>query len=170
MVTGQAADIDGNYWIKNINAGTYTVKFSSAGLPQLTYNNISINAGGITTLYPKMKADVTIKEYTVVQSKIKIDPGNTTEGGTYNRKDIMNNPSTTTLGIVNVTAGVYTRDGAVGNFGGARQGATVFIDGVKVRGGGSTIPETLQGVSLKLPPEIFRTAILVQLKEELLSF
>lgn len=140
MVTGQAADIDGNYWIKNINVGTYTIKFSSAGLPNVTYPNIDIKAGSITTLYPKMKADVTMKEFVVTTTKIKIDPGNTTEGGSYNRSDIMNNPSTTTLGIVNVTAGVYTRDGAIGNFGGARQGATIFIDGVKVRGGSSTIP------------------------------
>ena len=140
MVTGQAADIDGNYWIKNINAGTYTVKFSSAGLPQMTYNNVSISPGSITTLYPKMKADVTMKEFTVTQSKIKIDPGNTTEGGTYNRKDIMNNPTTTTLGIVNVTAGVYTRDGSPQNFAGSRQAATIFVDGVKVRGGSATIP------------------------------
>jgi len=140
MVTGQSADIDGNYWIKNVDVGTYTIKFSSAGLPNVTYPNVDIKAGSITTLYPKMKADVTMKEFVVTTSKIKIDPGNTTEGGTYNRKDIMNNPSTTTLGIVNVTAGVYTRDGNVGNFAGARQDATVFIDGVKVRGAGSTIP------------------------------
>jgi len=140
MVTGQAADIDGNYWIKNINVGTYTVKFSSAGLPTSTYPNTDIKSGVITTIYPKMKADITMKEFIVTTTKIKIDPGNTSEGGIYNRKDIMNNPSTTTLGIVNVTAGVYTRDGAVGNFGGSRQGATIFIDGVKVRGGGSTIP------------------------------
>src|SRR5690242_2691590 len=59
MVTGQSADIDGQYWIKNIDAGTYTIKFSSAGLPNVTYPNVNISAGSITTLYPKMKADVT---------------------------------------------------------------------------------------------------------------
>ncbi len=140
MVTGQSADIDGNYWIKNISVGTYTVKFSSAGLPQYTQTGVNITAGSITFLSPKMKADVTLKEFVVSTSKIKIDPGNTSEGGTYSRKEIMNNPSTTTLGIVNVTAGVYTRDGAIQNFAGSRQDATIFIDGVKVRGGGSTIP------------------------------
>lgn len=140
MVTGQSCDIDGNYWIKNINVGSYTVKFSSAGLPVQTYPNVDINAGKITFINPKMKADITLTEFTVSTSKIKIDPDNTTEGGSYNRKDIMNNPSTTTLGIVNVTAGVYTRDGAAQNFAGSRQGATVFIDGVKVRGGSNAIP------------------------------
>ena len=140
MVVGQSADIDGNYWIKNIDAGTYTIKFSGAGLETSVYPGTDIKSGSITTVYPKMKSGVEMKEHVVTTSKIKIDPGNTTEGGSYNRKDIMNNPSTTTLGIVNVTAGVYTRDGAVGNFAGSRQGATVFIDGVKVRGGGSTIP------------------------------
>src|SRR5688572_19730678 len=140
MVYGQAADVDGNFWIKNISTGTYTVRFSSAGLPPVVYNNISITTGNISVLYPKMKADIEIQTFTVTQTKIRIDPGNTTEGGTYTRKDIMNNPSTTTLGIVNVTAGVYTRDGGIGNFAGSRQSATVFVDGVKIRGGGSNIP------------------------------
>ncbi len=140
IVTGMTADIDGNYWIKNISVGTYTVKFSSIGLPPTVYNNVNITSGGITTLYPKLKQDITMTEHVVTISKIKIDPGNTTEGGTYNRRDIMNNPATTTLGVVNVTAGVYTRDGAYKNFGGSRQEATVFVDGVKIRGGSSTIP------------------------------
>ena len=139
MITGQAADIDGNFWIKNLPVDSYTIKIASAGLPTLIFKQVYIKENQVTYLYPKLKAEVTMCEYTITTSKIKLDPGNTVDGGTYSRKDITNNPSTTNLGIVNVTAGVYTRDGDVGNFAGSRQGATVFIDGVKVRGSNTTI-------------------------------
>jgi Ca-activated chloride channel family protein len=132
MITGQSADVDGHFWIKNIMPGTYDVKFAYVGLHTLVYNNIVITDGNITTLYPKMEAGTTLKEFTVTTSKIKLDPGNTSQGGVFNRKEIVQNPTITTLGLVNSTPGVYTRDG-FGNFSGARQGATVFVDGAKVR-------------------------------------
>lgn len=133
MILGQSADIDGNYWFKNIEAGSYYIKFSSAGLPTLIMKDVIITADTITLLSATLQGGVTLSEYTVSSSKIKIDPDNTTEGGSFMRRDISMVPSVSSASIVSVTSGVYTRDGASSSFAGSRSDATVFVDGIKVR-------------------------------------
>jgi len=129
IITGQAADIDGNFWLKNIPEGVYDLKVSSAGLATAVALGLEIKANLITTQFVKMNAAVELKCDTMTTTKIKIDPGNTS----YSRKDIYSYPSTTTLGVVN-SNGVYSQNGNVGNFSGSRQDAVVFVDGVKIRG------------------------------------
>ncbi len=47
----------------------------------------------------------------------------------------MNFTGLTTLSIVTTTPTVYSRDGKFGSFSGARQDATIYINGVKIRNG-----------------------------------
>jgi hypothetical protein len=158
MITGQAADIDGKYWIKNIPPGTYSVKFASAGLPNLVMQGVVIEPGKITTLDAKMKAAITLNEFTITTNKIQIDPGNTTQGGTYNRKEINNYSTTTSQDLISVTPGVYSQDGW-GNFAGSRAGATVFIDGVKISGNPAKYGDVILDETQPLENESYATLV-----------
>lgn len=47
---GVITDINGNYEIKNIKPGDYTVKVSFLGYKELVYNGIKITGGGVTSM------------------------------------------------------------------------------------------------------------------------
>jgi len=134
IIMAQTTDVDGYYHFKNVPAGTYVIKCDGIGLITYEFTGILIENKKNSIFHIKMKeAVVEMKEYVITTSKIRLNVDKTVEGSSYKRQDIMNTPSATTLGIVNVTAGCYSRDGVAGNFSGSRQGSTVYIDGVSVR-------------------------------------
>jgi Ca-activated chloride channel family protein len=140
MITGQPTDIDGNFWIKNIQPGTYDLKITSAGLSDYLITGVIITPGTITIHNVKMKSKVTLKEYVVQDNNTKSNTNVSTI--TITQADIKRVP--VTMGeteIVNsliVTPGVvssYDLKTSDPNFAGSRKDATVFVDGVKIRGG-----------------------------------
>ncbi len=135
IINGQSCDIDGNFWLKNIQQGIYDVKFTSAGLPNLSYNNILIDSGKITLIYAKMKAGVTLKEYTVSTNKAKMHANVSTV--TITRDDIQRIPSS--MGQSDVVGALLTTPGIINS---ADNNQKVFVDGIKIQNGNANFDDS----------------------------
>lgn len=144
VITGGMTDFDGNFSIKPIPAGKFTVSASYVGYATLQYTNVQIIAGKITfqnfNLSPSAEilGEVEIKEYKVPL----ISKDQTSSGGTVTSEDIAKMPGRSAAAVATTVGGVYTEDGEVGSIRGARSEGTVYyVDGVKVRGS-SAIPKS----------------------------
>jgi len=144
IVTGGMTDFDGNFSIKPIPAGRFTVSASYIGYATLQYTNVQIIAGKIVyqnfDLNPaaEILGEVEIKEYKVPL----ISKDQTQSGGTVTSEDIAKMPGRSAAAVATTVGGVYTEDGEVGSIRGARSEGTVYyVDGVKVRGS-SAVPKS----------------------------
>mgnify|MGYP001458405192 FL=1 len=151
VVTGGMTDFDGNFSIKPIPAGKYTVTASYVGYATLQYNNVQIPAGKITfqnfelSASAEILAEVEIKEYKVPL----ISKDQTQSGGTVTSEDIAKMPGRSAAAVATTVGGVYSEDGEVGSIRGARSEATVYyVDGVKVRGSSSVPKSAIEQVTV----------------------
>jgi outer membrane receptor protein involved in Fe transport len=64
---GAAVDVDGNYLIRNIPVGTYTVRFSFVGYAAKVVNNVAVEAG------KTVKIDVILKEEIIQGEEIVVE-------------------------------------------------------------------------------------------------
>lgn len=132
------SDSMGNYWIKAIPTGTYSVKFSRVGFSTKTYTDVRVPNDDIYFLNAEVASGHVgeVFEYTGQ----KFNPYKPPHHHNIPRKEIMSFPKLDLLGIVGMLPGVYSRDGEFGNFGGSRQAPTLFINGVKIRNALAFIP------------------------------
>ncbi|MFH2141901.1 MAG: TonB-dependent receptor [Bacteroidota bacterium] len=148
IVTGGMSDFDGNYTIKPISAGKYTIKATYMGYKSLQFNGLTVMANKITfqdfKLSPSTQVlqEVEVKEYTIPL----ISKDQTTSGGSVTSEDIAKMPGRSASSVAATVGGVY-QDESTGdmNLRGARGDGTVYyVDGVKVIGS-SSIPKGAQG-------------------------
>ncbi|HBX84201.1 MAG: hypothetical protein A2W97_08595 [Bacteroidetes bacterium GWE2_40_63] len=143
MVGGGVSDFDGNYTVKPIPAGRFTVKASYVGYNSLQINDVVINNDKIQFLDLSLKASTQeIEQIDVVAYTVPlISKDNTTTGGTVTSEEISKMAGRSPEAVASTVGGVYQEDGEVKSVRGAREDATVyFIDGVKVRGS-SNLPK-----------------------------
>ena len=142
LVTGTLSDFDGNYTIKPISPGRYTLKASIVGYTTSQVNNVQVSDSKITFQDFKMKSGVELGVANVIEYEvplIKQDGGSET---TITSQDIVKMPGRTAESVATTVAGVYSQDGEVGSIRGSRGEATdTYIDGVRVRGS-SAIPQS----------------------------
>lgn len=142
LVTGTLTDFDGNYTIKPISPGRFTVKVSMVGYSTSQVNNVQVSDSKITFQDFKITQGVQLGTATVVEYEvplIKQDGGSET---TITSQDIVKMPGRTAESVATTVAGVYSQDGEVGSIRGSRGEATdTYIDGVRVRGS-SAIPQS----------------------------
>lgn len=143
---GTASDFEGNYTIKLLPPGNWTVKASAVGYQTLETERVLLKADVIRF----MNLELTTKteqmdEVQIVAYKVPlIDKDNTQTGETVTAEDIEKMPGRSVLSIASSVAGVASRDGnGVGNIRGARGGNIYYVDGVRVRGSLS-IPKAAQ--------------------------
>ena len=135
VVDGAVADFDGEYTIKPIDPGRYTVKVSFIGFATKEISEVLVSSGKITFINAGLKiesdvlGEVELVEYVVPL----IDPDKT--GTTLTKEAITALPTRDVQSVAAQTAGIYQEDeGGDLNVRGARSDATFFyIDGVKVR-------------------------------------
>ncbi len=151
VVTGGMTDFDGNYTIKPVPAGVYTVKVSYVGYATFQMNNLRINAGKINFQNFKLSASaelletVEIVEYTVPL----ISKDATESGGTVTSEDIARMPGRSAESVASTVGGVFSEDGKVSSVRGSRSESTVYyIDGMKVRGSNAVPKSALEQVSV----------------------
>ncbi|MCG3164881.1 MAG: hypothetical protein POELPBGB_00640 [Bacteroidia bacterium] len=142
LVTGTLTDFDGNYTIKPISPGRFTVKASIVGYTTQQVNNVQVSDSKITFQDFKMVQGIELGAATVIEYEvplIKQDGGSET---TITSEDIVKMPGRTAESVATTVAGVYSQDGEVGSIRGSRGEATdTYIDGVRVRGS-SAIPQS----------------------------
>lgn len=143
QVGATTSNIDGEYTIKPIPPGNYTVKATYVGYQTQEIKSVTITADKTTYVDVKLTSGVQNLEEVevVVYQEPLIDP-DTKSGGTVTREEYQNMPSKNINSIAATTAGVYQGDeGGSLSVRGTRSNATeYFIDGQRVIGG-STLPE-----------------------------
>ncbi len=135
VIDGAVADFDGQYTIKPIDPGRYTVKVSFIGFATKEISDVLVSSSKITFINAALKVEsdvlgtVELVEYVVPL----IDPDKT--GTTLTKEAITALPTRDVQSVAAQTAGIFQEDeGGALNVRGARSDATFFyIDGVKVR-------------------------------------
>ncbi|MCD6345869.1 MAG: carboxypeptidase-like regulatory domain-containing protein [Bacteroidales bacterium] len=143
---GTATDFEGNYTIKPLPPGNWTVMASAVGYQALKTERVLLKADAIRYFNIELLTKTEqIDEVQVIAYKVPlIDKDNTQSGETVTSEDIEKMPGRSVLSIASSVAGVSSRDGnGVGSIRGARGGNIYFVDGVRVRGGLS-IPKAAQ--------------------------
>lgn len=151
MVGGGISDFDGNYTIKPIPAGKFTVKASYVGYKTLQLDGVVVNADKIRFLDLELETSTQqIEEVVVIEYVVPlIDKDNTQTGGTVTSEDIAKMSGRSAEGVASTVGGVYQEDGQVQSVRGARTEATTYyIDGMKVRGSQNLPKASIEQVSV----------------------
>lgn len=136
VITGGMTDFDGNFTIKPIPAGTYSVKASFVGYSPLQFDGVLVRSDKITfqdfnlSVSAEILPEVEVREYKV--------PLIDKEGGssiTVTDKDIARMSGRTATAVVATVGGAQTSESGAVNMRGSRSGNTeYYVDGMKVRG------------------------------------
>jgi hypothetical protein len=143
-IAGGSTDINGNYSIPSVDAGTYDVEFSYVGYTSVKQAGVILYANQVIRLNVKLLEGETVGEVEVTAYVVPlISQDQTTTGKTITAGDIQNLPSKSIGGIAATTAGVTSTDenGALNMRGSRSSGTIVYVDGIRVNG--STVPQTL---------------------------
>jgi hypothetical protein len=140
---GSPTDYDGNYLIKPLNPGRYTVKVSYVGFKESLVTGVIVSADKNTEVKIKLEpsSSTALDEVQVVAYKVplidKFAGGGT---ATKTAEEIEKLPTRNTNDIAATTAGVYQNgSGGALSIGGARSDGTLYIvDGIQVRGNAAT--------------------------------
>jgi outer membrane receptor protein involved in Fe transport len=146
-IVGTASDIDGNYTLKPIPAGKWTLMVQVVGYNTMQMDNVVVKADKIDMLNLELSTKTTqISEVQVIAYKVPlIDKDNTQTGETVTSDDIEKMPGRSVMQVASTVAGVSSRDGnGVGNIRGARGGNTIFVDGIRVSASSLNIPKSAQ--------------------------
>lgn len=144
LIVGTETDLDGNYFISDVQPGTYEMEASYTGYASQRLTGIVIQAGKTNRINFAISDDaqlldlgVEIKAYKV--PLIEID--NTTQGTTVTAEKIRALPTKQVNAIAATAAGISSRDGGDISVRGSRSNETVyFLDGVRVSG--NLIPQS----------------------------
>ncbi len=141
LLTGTETDLNGNYYLSNLEPGTYAVEASFVGYTTERQVGVVVKAGRNNKLDFRLATGVIMDEIVIKDYKaplIEID--NTTSGGTVTSETIRNLPTKNINQIAATTAGLSSIDGGAINIRGSRSNATdYYIDGIRVSG---LIPES----------------------------
>ncbi|HSW67733.1 MAG TPA: TonB-dependent receptor, partial [Bacteroidales bacterium] len=144
MVSGSTTSFEGEYSIKPLDPGVYTVKVTYIGYEPLAIQGVLVIANQIRFLNIELTpTTVALPEFTVVEFAIPlIDPDRTASGATITAEEIARMPNRTVNAIATTVGGVFSADGERGSVRGQRaEGTVMFIDGIRVRGS-SALPES----------------------------
>lgn len=144
QVGGSQSDFDGEYTIKPLQPGSYTLKVTYVGYTDLVITGVLVSNDKITFQDLNLgKKVVETKEVEIVAYKVPlIDKGNTSVGATVTREEIEAAPTRDVRSVASQAAGVFQKDdGDALNVRGSRDNATdYYVDGIRIRGS-SSLPQ-----------------------------
>ena len=142
-VIGGASDFDGNFTIKPINPGRYTVEVSFIGYATILQNNVLISPNKITfSDYQLSSESSVLTEVQVIEYDVPLIDADKS-GATKTKEQITALPTRNVQNVAATTAGVYQEDtGGSLNVRGSRSNATsYYVDGVKIVGSSNVLPQ-----------------------------
>ena len=142
-ILGGASDFDGNFTIKPITPGTYTVEVSFIGYATLRQTNVLISPDKITFSDYKMSLEANIlTEVEIIEYDVPLIDADKS-GSTKTKEQITALPTRSVQNVAATTAGVYQGDtGGALNVRGSRSDATAYyVDGVKIVGSTNILPQ-----------------------------
>ncbi|MFA8298547.1 MAG: carboxypeptidase-like regulatory domain-containing protein [Hyphomicrobiales bacterium] len=137
LITGVTSDFDGNYVIKPLDPGKYTLEASFVGYNAIKMAGVLIATDQITFQNLDMiSGSVTLDEVVIVDYKVPIiNKDATVSKETVTAEEIAKMPNRTVSGIVATAGGVVSNNGKRGSVRGAKSSSTViYIDGIPVIG------------------------------------
>lgn len=144
LITGTDTDFDGNYFLTDIQPGTYEMEASYVGYAAQRQTGIVINAGKTNRVNFSLSDDAVLLDLGIEIKAFKvplIDQDNTTQGKTITAENIRALPTKQVNAIAATAAGISSRDGGEISVRGSRANETVyFLDGVRVSG--NLIPQS----------------------------
>ena len=140
---GAATDVNGEYLINNLEAGTYEVKASFLGYQSTTVANVRVFSDLTTELNFQLSSqDINVGEITIVAEKPLINKSNTNAVRVTTSEDISTLPVRGMNNIIGLTPGVVLKDNVVFIRGGRLDEVGYYLEGVSVRNpltGGSAV-------------------------------
>jgi len=132
---GASTDLDGNYEIRNIRTGEYTIEVSFVGFERLVFTGIRINAGEVTELNAEIAPVVlTSEDEIVVIGEAPIfDVEKSTSGSTVSRQQIAAAPVRRIEEVLSLQAGVIEDPTGLYIKGGRANETGFLIDGVSAQ-------------------------------------
>ena len=140
---GGASDFDGNFTIKPITPGTYSVEVSFIGYATVRQTNVLIAQNKITFVDYKLSLESNVlTEVQVIEYDVPLIDADKS-GSTKTKDQITSLPTRSVQNVAATTAGVYQEDtGGAVNIRGSRSNATAYyIDGVKIIGNENVLPQ-----------------------------
>ena len=136
QLSGTTTDFDGNYTIKPIDPGSYTVKATFVGYGTVEITGVIMSANKITFQDIKLQEGVALDEVKIIAYKKPLLDQDNLSGETKTSEEIVALPTRSVASVAATTAGIYQQDEGDGvNIRGSRGDATeYYIDGIKVRG------------------------------------
>lgn len=145
-VRGSAVtDDNGDYVIKTLPPGKYTLEASTIGYQKLILNNVIVNSDKITFVTESlMPSGIDLETVVVKERKTPIIDPKGTSGESFDAEDIIKMPTRNINNIANTVAGVTSVNGGTPTFRGARaDGTAYYIDGVRVNFGSTGLPQNM---------------------------
>ncbi|MGZ3999408.1 MAG: carboxypeptidase regulatory-like domain-containing protein [Mucilaginibacter sp.] len=138
-------NMDGEVVIKPLSPGKYDVKGVYVGYQASETKGVVVGEGKTVNITIALSngEGVKLDEVEVVAYQVPLIDPDTKSGGTVTREDYQNMATKDINSVAATTAGVFQSDEGKGlNVRGARDGATTyFVDGIKVIGGLSGLPQ-----------------------------
>ena len=133
---GTTTDFDGNYTIKPVEPGAYTIKATFVGYGTVEVTGVIVSANKITFQDVKLQQGIAIGEVKVIAYKKPLLDQDNLSGETKTAEEIVALPTRNIASVAASTAGIYQRDEGDGvNVRGSRSDATeYYVDGIKIRG------------------------------------
>ncbi|MDB9895903.1 TonB-dependent receptor, partial [Flavobacteriales bacterium] len=133
---GTTTDFDGNFTIKPIEPGNYSVKATFVGYGTIEVTGVIISANKITFQNVKLQEGVALGEIKIIEYKKPLLDQDNLSGETKTAEEIVALPTRNVASVAATTAGIYQKDeGDAVNMRGSRTDATsYYVDGIKVRG------------------------------------
>lgn len=142
LITGTDTDLDGNYFLSDVQPGTYEMEASYVGYASQRLTGIVINAGRTNRVNFDISESIVLDVIEIKAYKVPlIEIDNTTQGKTITAENIRALPTKQVNAIAATAAGISSRDGGEISVRGSRANETVyFLDGVRVTG--NLIPQS----------------------------
>ncbi|MFT5337509.1 MAG: outer membrane receptor protein involved in Fe transport [Luteibaculaceae bacterium] len=151
QVGGGSTNFDGEFTIKPIPAGKYSLLVSFVGYTTQKNEGIVINGNKITFMDVNLSSGIDLQEFEVVKYVVPlIDKDGGASGGTVTADDIARMPARSAAAVATTVGGVSSAGTGGGlSIRGSRSDATYYyIDGIKVRGSNSLPKSAIQEVSV----------------------
>ena len=130
---GAATDVNGEYTILNLDAGTYDVKASYIGYQTITTSNVRVNADLTTELNFQLPAEgVNVGEVVVVSQKPLINKSNTNAQRITTSDEIEALPIRGVNNIIALTPGVVLQDNTLFIRGGRQDEVGYYLEGTNI--------------------------------------
>jgi Ca-activated chloride channel family protein len=135
LQTGAATDLNGFYIIKDIPAGTYTIKASYVGYKSFEQKDVVVKNFQVVELNFELESDFILEEIVVVDKKY-FEQKSTNTCKVISSDEIKSLPVRGVNNLITLQSGVVTQNESPFVRGGRMDETGYFVDGVQIQAGG----------------------------------